>query len=187
MTYRNIYLILILQALLSITSNEEYYLNECHINSDPMYSHSDVVNELVESLNHVIPDHKEKEGFDLALDKENCRLVGFWVYDMTDTSNHAPFETANIDFVDKHVYHYYIAYPPNSYSNIAVLLNGKVEVFEKVNCENVGATVEDVKLYVSQIIEDPNERELMMGRIDNYRQFGSYGNIDGIEVHLDCE
>lgn len=105
---------------------------------------------------------------------DNARATNFFVYDLTDPSNKQTTSNESIDFINGHVYHFAYLDAPYSYSHIGILENGKLKVFSGINCQYVGAKLEDVLKYLDVKLEKGEAKNDLIKRVKNYRKYGVY-------------
>lgn len=106
------------------------------------------------------------------------RPIGFFVYDLTDTSNKTAPLGDCIDFVDNHIYHFSLIHTPDSFSHIVFLNNGELKIFKAVNCEN-GDKIEDVINYLGEKLKNDISKDEILDRVKHYRKYGIYGATEG--------
>jgi len=113
---------------------------------------------------------------------ENDRAVGFFIYDLTEPSNKQTSLLERIEFKNNHVYHFADIDLPFSFSNIAILEDGKVRIFKAINCEGKGDSVEDVIRYLNEKLKYVKNRDEIIERVKNYRDFGVYTSLNGVSA-----
>ncbi len=108
-------------------------LNNCRANPDDRYDRQKLLVMFADLLHDARPEHLKTGQKHLI---KNERVVGFTVWDLTDTTNKdlGQMEEPCVDFIDGHVYHFVDDTLPFSFSHIAVLENGEVKVFRSLNC-----------------------------------------------------
>src|SRR5438309_2269907 len=93
-------------------------------------------------LNSLVLDYKANDDGGL-FDKTNCRLIGTFIWDITDTSK-KEITTGNcIQFKEGHIYHFAPVRKRDSYSSIAIIKKGDIKIFRAVNCPEKGDRIED--------------------------------------------
>jgi hypothetical protein len=117
----------------------------------------------------------------------NFPFDGFFVIDLTDPSNryvstqYAKAEGC-IDFIDNHIYHFSPVDLRFAQSHIGFLKNGKLKVFESINCEysnnNLGKTIN----YANERLTNDKNRDEILTRLKNYRRYGVYFTVDDNRV-----
>jgi len=106
------------------------------------------------------------------------RPNGFFVYDLTDTSNKTEPLGGCIEFKDNHIYHFALIHLPYSFSHIVILEEGQLQVFRAINCNDSQDKIKDVLDYLEPKLKDEKDKEEIIGRVKNYRKHGIYGAID---------
>ena len=154
----------------------------CSPNPDKTYNRKEVLTQLADTLDSLIPEFRgyEKNGFSV----DNEKPSKFFVYDLFDTLNNTLDRKRCINMIEGHVYHFSAILYQFSFSNILILNNGKMKIFKAVNCVDKGDNIEDVIAYIKtyKITQD----EAYLNRIKGYRKFGSYLRIDNY-VNLRCQ
>jgi hypothetical protein len=79
-----------------------------------------------------------------------------------------------IEFKNNHVYHFASIDSPFSFSNIAVLEDGKLKIFKAVNCEGKGDSLEDVIRYLNDRVKQDPRRNEIINQVRNFREYGVY-------------
>jgi hypothetical protein len=133
--------------------------NECPANSDKLYDRKRIIKQLGKILNKSIPENCwRKYGFT----ESGNSPTGFFIYDLTDTSNKAINSTDCIEFKKNHVYHFAPFDYIFSLSHIAILENGKLKIFKSVNCKDTDDRLKDVVAYLDQrLVNDKNKDEIL--------------------------
>lgn len=159
--------------------------NECPQNPDKLYNQRLVLEKFSNSLNTSIPEYRNiyEEGF--YINKEG-RSVGFFIYDLTDTLNREATSEDCIKFYDNHIYHFCPIKYRYSFSHIAVLENGSINIFKSVNCINRGDKLDDLISYLNQKITNNPKKEEIITRVKNYRKYGYYSKTDE-QSELKCD
>ncbi len=153
------------------------FLRACLKNSDPTYDRQIVL----KKLNRILKNSNSYY--------DEFPLIGFFVYDLTDPSNsykkqmYGLPEEGCINFINNHVYHFSTGDWSSSFSHIAILEDGKMKVFNSINCKGSKAKLDDVLLYVSEKLKDKNKDETII-RLKNYRRYGVYETVD--ETDYSC-
>lgn len=152
------------------------------VNDDKVYNRDSVFNLFASTLNQLMtPEVKKEKKFYVS---ENCHLAGAFIWDLTDTLNKATTLSACIQLKEGHVYHFCPFRKNYSYSNIAVLYEGRVRIFSAINCPGKGERIEDVIRFVSDSLQI-QDKEGLIKRIRRYREFGAYIMIDE-QSDLNC-
>jgi hypothetical protein len=105
---------------------------------------------------------------------EADRAIGFFVYDLTEPVNKQTSMLERIEFKNNHVYHFASIDSPFSFSNIAVLEDGKLKIFKAVNCEGKGDSLEDVIRYLNDRVKQDPRRNEIINQVRNFREYGVY-------------
>ena len=147
--------------------------------NDSPYKNEYVLNEIVKTLNLLIPDYyisKEGKGFYIT---DECRISACNLWDMVDTLNQRKDYDDCVILKEGHIYHFAPMENICSFSSIAVLKNGKVKIFKKVNCpENGGDKIDDVINFIRSYLPINKETEEIIKKVRNYRHYGYYINTD---------
>ncbi len=151
---------------------------ECLPNSDNLYDRKRTIKQLAKILNKSVPERKTlyRTGFDITDD--NGSPAGFFIYDLTDTSNRDVTSTGCIEFMENHIYHFAPFDYALSLSHILILENGRLEIFKSINCTDRGDKLEDVIAYINQKLAKDENKDEILERIKNYRKFGRYFKMD---------
>lgn len=150
------------------------FLGTCPNNSDSTYDRKEILKSMNRILKNSVP------GFD------KFPSMGFFIYDLTDPSNNYKSKTSSrieegcINFVNNHVYHFSVSDWSYSKSQIAVLENGKMKVFNSINCKGSSTQLEDVLRYVNEKLTG-RIKEDTIARIKNYRRYGAYQTVDSTD------
>ena len=158
-------------------------LEKCSPNSDRLYNRGRVLKQLAKILNTAAPGFRKYESSGFQVKKE--RPQKFFVYDLTDTSNRGKPTGRCIEFKNNHIYHVAALYLPFSFSQIVILEDGKMKVFKSTNCKNSKDSLEDVINYLSKKMMNEKDKEEIITRVKNYREYGIYFTID--DTWLRCE
>jgi hypothetical protein len=154
-------------------------------NPDPAYDRRRVLEQLAAVLNDSVPEYRKvyKAGFGVRDQKG----LGFFVYDLTDTSNKGTPLYDCVNFLNRHVYHFAAINLHYSYSHLAFLEDGRVKVFKSVNCpERGGDRIEDVINYLDRALRDDENKREVISRVRDYRKYGLYVGVDP-QSALRCE
>ena len=112
--------------------------------------------------------------------------MGFFVYDLTDPSSSyisAPRgnkEQGCVTFKEGHVYHFSTLELATSKSQIAFIEDGKLKVFNSINCKDGKAGLEGVLKYATEKLHDKNKEDTIT-RLKHYRRYGTYRTVDTTE------
>lgn len=157
--------------------------NECSVNSDKLYGRKKLIKKLGKILNKSIPENVWGK-YGIA-DNGNTP-AGFFIYDLTDTSNKAINSTDCIEFKDNHIYHFAPFDYAFSLSHIVILENGKLKVFKSINCEDRGDKLDDVIAYLNQKLGNDKNKNEILERVKNYKKYGKYFKMDNYST-LVCQ
>jgi len=145
------------------------------VSRDSAYTRANVLSQLGKTLDKLVPEWGiDGKGFYIA--GQNY-LRGAFIWDLTDTLNK---EITNecIALKEAHVYHFSPIRKSYSYSSIAILKSGNVKIFEAINCPERGDMLEDVILYVKDSLPSTPDKQAIIDRVKNYRNYGFYTRID---------
>lgn len=144
--------------------------SKCRPNPDARYSRRSVLEQLARTLNgSVYPTIEIRVNEEIA--------EGFFVYDLLDTSNNT-LDRPCVDLLDEHVYHFAATLIPDSLSHIAVLRDGKANIFGPVNCGEGGDALQRAVAFFEEHIRGEPTSIDAITRLRNYRQYGWYWTID---------
>ncbi len=164
---------------MTIKSGEEKsniaFVKKCSENPDSLYSRRKVLETFASVLNISVPEYKEVFPKGFYLNNEG-KCVGFSIYDLTDTLNREASFSECVSFYNYHVYHFFPSIITYSYSHIAVLKDGNIKIYKSVNCK--GDNIEDVLIYLKEILTGRPEKENIIKRVKDYRKYGGYNRID---------
>lgn len=150
-------------------------------NSDTMYSRRGVLLDFLETLVHPRRSRVTR-GFPNPFVEEGSMAIGFFVYDLTDPSNKQTSLLERIEFRNNHVYHFAHIDLPFSFSNIAVLEDGKLKIFKSINCKGKGDSLEDVIGYLNEKLKNDKNKDEIIKRVKNYREYGVYVSLNGLST-----
>jgi hypothetical protein len=136
-------------------------------------------------LNSLVLNYKENDDEGM-FDKGNCRLIGVFIWDITDTLNKETVTENCIEFKEGHIYHFAPIRERDSYSSIAILKKGKVKIFKAVNCPEKGDRIEDAIQYIKDHLPNAVDKESIIARVRNYRNYGVYTKTDE-QSEFSCE
>jgi len=143
-----------------------------------------ILDSMATILNESLPAYKQinKRGFYVS-DENRC--IGFFVYDLTDTSNNSFTDPGSFKVIDNHVYHFAAISMQWSISNILILESGHLKIFRAINCDDKGDRVQDVLDYLqkshSSLLADDN----LYNRVKSFRTYGRYVRTD-VHSSLNC-
>lgn len=147
------------------------FLRGCPKNSDPRFDRQLMLKKLNRILKKRIPYYDE------------FPLMGYFVFDLTDPSNsylserHGLGEAGCINFINNHVYHFSAGDLDSSKSQIAILEDGKLKVFNSINCGSKDK-LDDVLEYVSRVLKEGKNKDDTITRLKHYRRYGIYQTVD---------
>lgn len=143
---------------------------------DGKYNRKKVFNEFAKTLNLLVPEWGiDKKGFYV---NEDCQLIGAFIWDITDTLNKETTLNECIALQEGHIYHFSPMRKTYSYSNIAILNDGKVKIFKAINCPEKGDKIEDVIQYAKDSLSSMPDQSELINRLKNYRKYGVYLRVD---------
>lgn len=145
-------------------------------NPDPALERRDILLKLRDSLARIATEAIEKRFPVISV--EGDQAIGFFVYDLSEPSNRQTSLTEYVDFKEGHVYHFAYIDLPYSFSNIAVIKEGKLKLFRAINCSGSGDSVNDVVKYLKRFGKNNGNSDLVE-RVRSYRQYGVYAEFDG--------
>lgn len=154
----------------------------CKENIDSNYNRIEILSFMANTLNEQNPKYKRnlrrefnKHPFQYRISPNkirvyNSRPFAFSVYDLIDTLNYNKEISGRcIDFINNHVYIFRTTWTKYiSYYNIAILDNGKVNVFLAIGEEN-GSTIDDIKQFY--ITKDGYYEPELITKIEKYKHF----------------
>jgi hypothetical protein len=155
------------------SNNDE---RNCCNGSDDPYNYVNVVQSFADLLNSLSPNYEgvSEKGFYL---NNECKLIGAFIIDLTDTLNRATSLNECIRLSEGHVYHFAAIKKHYSFSNIAVLTRGKVTLFKAVSCPEKGDKLEDAVRFISDSLPRDKGNEII-DRVRNFRKYGVYIGVD---------
>lgn len=148
------------------------FLRACPKNSDPMYDRQLMLKKLNRILKTRIPFYDE------------FPRMGYFVFDLTDPSNSYKSERNGlgeegcINFINNHVYHFSAGDLHSSKSQIAILEDGELRVFNSINCDGSKEKLDDVLEYVSRKLKAGSDKDDTITRLKYYRRYGIYQTVD---------
>ncbi len=125
---------------------------------------------------------KNVEYYESIFPVQNSTPVGFFVYDLTDPTNRQISAGEYVRLIDQHIYHFAWIDLPYSYSNIAFLDDGKIKIFRSVNCSGRGSSLGEVIRYIRQKLKAGRDRNEVIKRVRNFRNYGVYASFNGESV-----
>lgn len=174
--------VIVIGLTFTFTSNGQVK-NKCDANSDKLYDRKKVIKQLAEILNKSIPENVWGK---YGVSKSGDSPSGFFIHDLTDTSNKSYSSTSCIEFKNYHVYHFAPFDYAFSLSHIVILEDGRLKVFKSINCKDRGDKLEDVIAYLSQKLANDKNKDEILERVKNYRKYGKYFKMDNYST-LICQ
>ncbi|MCE7997148.1 MAG: hypothetical protein HEP71_34630 [Roseivirga sp.] len=135
---------------------------------------------MTDYLNNALP---KKANGNSRFSNSSVQPKGYFIFDLTDTTNATIKSSGHIDFREGHVYHFCPFRIWNSVSHIMILHKGELKIFRALNCDNKGDTVDEVLDYLKA--DYSNQKELLL-RVENYRSYGLYRKRHG-NNSFNCE
>ena len=166
-----------------INLRSEETSKKCEPNFDTRYNRVEVLKIFGTTLNKTAIDY-DNAAYSIKktlktpkVVNNNERPIGFFVFDLTDTSNKGTPLGRCMEFKDNHIYHFALIHTPSSYSHLVFLENGNLKIFKAVNCKN-GDSLDDVINYLNRILKDIENKDEILERVRNYREYGIYATVD---------
>ena len=157
------------------------YDKEIPENSDKLYHRGKVLAQLADILRNSVSE-KVKEQFSWWFSVEESRASGFFIWDLTELSNKQTSLLERIEFKNNHVYHFAFIDAPFSFSNIVFLEDGKLKTFQAINCKGRGNSLEDVIAYLNEKLKSDKNKDEIIKRVKNYREYGVYASFNGLSA-----
>ncbi len=157
------------------------YDKEIPQNSDKLYSRESVLDQFADVLRGSLAENT-KEQYSWWFSIEEGRSSGFFVWDLTEPSNKQTSLLERVEFKNDHVYHFAFIDAPFSFSNIAVLEDGKLKLFRTINCARKGETLQDAVIYLDRKLQKEKNKNAILDRVKNYRDFGVYVAYQGLST-----
>ncbi|NUY82763.1 hypothetical protein HUK80_17805 [Flavobacterium sp. MAH-1] len=151
-------------------------------------SNNETLRKIETFLNDNIPQYKTivENGFSHT---EDGTLIGYSIYDLTDTTNvnkKVPDDgLPKIKFVKGHFYHVSPVISSISYSSIFYFDGNDFRVFKFVNCPNLGIKIDEVLEFADKELGGNPRKVQILTNIENYRKFGYYIEEDNYS-QLNC-
>ena len=145
-----------------------------------------VLSKFSQILNEEFPLYEEYQDGIFSNTNEGY-TVGYTIFDLTDTLNYSTRKGDNlygkIILNDKHFYHFAPIPWIISISFIAYLEEDEIKVFEYLNCEGKGDSIEDVITFAQEkkLLNQDLEKSLR-----NYRDFVIYMAMDNFDT-VNCD
>lgn len=156
---------------------------KCEPNQDNRYNRVEMLEKLGTILDETMISYYNAKYRIKKKSAKNPKFViderpnGFFVFDLTDTSNTGKPLGECIEFKDNHIYHFSLIHLPYSFSHIAVLEGGTLRAFKAINCKD-GDSMEDVIRYINQKLKDDKDKDQILDRVRDFRKYGIYNTID---------
>jgi hypothetical protein len=157
---------------------------ECSRNNDELYNRAKIIKQLARILSKSIPERKLLYGTNFDISDDNRSPAGFFIYDLTDTTDKDISSSGCIEFKEGHVYHFAPFDANISLSHILYLEKGGLKVFKSVNCDNRGDRLTAVISFLSKKLPMDKDKEAILGRVKNYKQFGKYYSMDNYSAPI---
>lgn len=171
------FLLIIIFALCVISASAQ---EKCGENSDSLYNRQQILEQLAETLNKEIPELRKD--FPTKFLVEDERAILFSVHDLTDISNKQINTKDNcVDIINNHVYHVSPISYQVSFSYIVIPEDGKLKIFSSINCAVRGDKVENVIKYLNTKLADHKNKDEIIERVKNYRNYGRYVRMCAME------
>lgn len=154
------------------------YDKEIPENSDKSYNRGEILQQFANTLKGSVSEKVRSQLPRFSVEEE--RANGFFIYDLTEPSNKQTSLLERVEFKNNHVYHFAHIDLPFSFSNIAVLEDGKVKVFKSINCEGKGDSLKDVIGYLNEKLKNDKNKDEIIQRVKNYRSYGVYASFNGL-------
>jgi len=164
------------------TAIERSENQKCFENPDPLYNRQKTLEQLAEILNTSVFGTRKD---DFVFDVKNEKPLKFTIFDLTDTSNKGTTLSDCIYLKNNHVYHFAPIEKRYSFSHIVILEDGAIKVFKSINCKGKGDSLEDVINYLNQKLDGDSNKQKILDRVKNYRDYGLYTTIDTPD--LECK
>lgn len=155
----------------------------CSKNADKRYKREIVLPQMAEALNNSIPEYKNRfhqSSFSVV----NNDPRGFFIYDLSDTTNKIMESGHCIKLIDQHIYHFSPFRYPYDLSHIAYLHDGEVKIFGPVDCTNRGSRLQEVLHYLQKNLADNSNKDILLERVREHRKYGIYYKIDPMAQSL---
>lgn len=135
---------------------------------------ADHLSSMAKTLNENIPEFKNEfddQGFYVS----NGIPKNFFVFDLIDTAKNIYPPNKKIELGLNGVYHFAPLRKEFSFSFIAVINNGSLTIFKKINCPQYGDNIAEVLIFVKSNFKTD---EVLERRLMNYRSYGIYFRAD---------
>jgi hypothetical protein len=149
-----------------------------------IYDDNKILSKFDSILNNDIPIYQKinPKGFS---HNSKGEIFGYSIFDLTDTLNSSMKLNDKINFFDQHFYHISPVLMYMSYSYIIYLENGKIKVFNRINCLDEGDDIDKVLKFANKKL-DKDEYHVLLN-IKNYRKFGQYYSSDNYGARPNCK
>jgi hypothetical protein len=167
-------------------TEEENKISNCCINTivDGKYNRKKVFNKFANTLNLLVPGWGiDKKGFYVS---KECQLIGAFIWDITDTLNKETSLNECISLKEGHIYHFAPMRKTYSFSNIAILKDGRIKVFKAINCPEKGDKLENVIQFITDSLSTTTDKAELIIRLKNYRKYGAYLRVDA-QTEFKCK
>lgn len=144
----------------------------CSKNSDSLYNRQEVLQQFESVL-------LEAFSYNRNSDYAQMFIKTFFVQDLSDVTNNYRIEKTNcINFINNHIYYFAPHRYEFSSAHIAILEDGKIKVFKNINCYESKHSLIDVLNYLENKLKNDKDKDEILNRVSNYRQYGSYAIFD---------
>jgi len=151
-------------------------------NSDKLYDQGKVLGQLSDILRNSVSEKVKNEWFSWWFSVEESRANGFFVYDLTEPINKQTSLLERVELKNNHVYHFAFIDAPFSFSNIAILEDGKLKIFKAINCKGKDDSLQDVTAYLNEKLKNDKNKDEIIKRVKNYRSYGVYASFNGLSA-----
>src|SRR5690606_37719196 len=113
-----------------------------------LYNRGNVLGQFADVLRSSVSEEvKEQLSWQFFVEEE--RANGFFIWDLTEPSNKQTSLLERVEFKNNHIYHFAFIDAPFSFSNIAILEDGKLKIFKAINCKGKSDSLQDVVAYLN--------------------------------------
>lgn len=153
-------------------------VEKCSDNPDKLYDRRNILEQLAWMLNDTIPEQGELYSKFRVREE---RAVLFFIHDLTDVSNKQMSSKECVNFINNHVYQVSPASYRYSFNYIMILEDGKLKIFAAINCPYQGSKLEEVIKYLDKKLANEKDKDEIIERVKNYRDYGKYFRLCGFE------
>jgi ankyrin repeat protein len=159
-------------------------IKRCTDTSDKSYERAKVLEQFAQIINDSIRQNRSYQRRNYYVNGDE-QVVGFFVDDLTDSSNKESFSQC-VNLINNHIYHFAPYYITHSFSNIAILEDGKLKIFKAINCDNSKDSIDEVLSYLNQKSVNEKNIDEIISRVRNYRKDQPYHRVDPM-ASLRCQ